>query len=392
MFEPQKIFIGIIDFFAILLPGALFTLLIRDEAARRFFDAGYYYPDGPKGWVIFGFASYLLGHFIFLIGSDLDKVYDLLRKPTYQEQVKRLAEGKRLSFPLFRYLSWVFFTKKDSDSAVTKAVQIKNFYLNPIDASESINAFQWCKARLALEQPEASAAVQRFEADSKFFRSLVILCLLVFVLAPLDLITHADKVPWIAVPVLVLAFWRYIDQRMKATNQAYWYVITLEGKPDSKLRRRTLSVGPSHAGGVVFRSGTSGVEYLLVEAQDGSWELPKGSIKQPESIRQAVVREVREQSGVWARIKSPSPLMRVSLPVDGAIVPVEFYLMESVEGRLDRRFAELEFLYLKFRGRLDESKRRQNKWLGFEAAKAAATHAESKKIFELAQQARSHDY
>ena len=50
MFEPQKIFIGIIDFFAILLPGALLVLLVRDEATKRFFDQGFYYPDGPKGY------------------------------------------------------------------------------------------------------------------------------------------------------------------------------------------------------------------------------------------------------------------------------------------------------------------------------------------------------
>lgn len=185
MFEPQKFFIGIIDFFAILLPGALLVLLVREDA-RSFFYPGYYYPEGPKGWLIFGGASYLLGHFVFLIGSwTLDRVYGLLRQPTYQEQINRLAKGKRLSFLPFRYVSRLFF-KDDADSAVRRAVGIKNFYLHPIEASSSINAFQWSKARLTFNQPEASATVQRFEADSKFFRSLVILCLITRFWRPWD--------------------------------------------------------------------------------------------------------------------------------------------------------------------------------------------------------------
>jgi len=30
-FEPQKFFVGLIDFFSVLLPGALLTYLIKDE-------------------------------------------------------------------------------------------------------------------------------------------------------------------------------------------------------------------------------------------------------------------------------------------------------------------------------------------------------------------------
>jgi hypothetical protein len=34
-FEPQKFFIGLMDFFSILLPGALLTYLLMGEVARR---------------------------------------------------------------------------------------------------------------------------------------------------------------------------------------------------------------------------------------------------------------------------------------------------------------------------------------------------------------------
>jgi hypothetical protein len=33
-FEPQKFYIGVIDFFSIILPGALLTYMIKDSVTR----------------------------------------------------------------------------------------------------------------------------------------------------------------------------------------------------------------------------------------------------------------------------------------------------------------------------------------------------------------------
>jgi len=376
MFEPQKIFIGLIDFFAILLPGALLVFLVRDEAANRVFrpDQHYYYPDGAKGWVIFGFASYLLGHFIFLIGAWLlDKFYDSLRTPTYQKQIERLAAGQQLSCAPFRYASRLFFSK-ETDSAVRKAVKIKEFYLDPIEATSSMNAFQWSKTRLTLAHPEALANVERFEADSKFFRSLVILCLLILlVLYPFGWINESIYVVWITIPVLFLAFWRYVDQRLKSTNHAYRFVIALEATPESKFRKRTVSAGPVHAGGIVFRKKNGAVDYLLVQQKSGNWVLPRGHIKQSEDMKQTAVRAVRAQAGVWASMQKFS--QRALVLVDEAVVPVEFYLMEAVDGRLDEVLARLQDL-----GR---RKRRAN-WFDFNAARNKVSDPE-KEILDAAQ-------
>ena len=35
-FEPQKFFIGLVDFFSIFMPGALLTYLLKDWVAMRF--------------------------------------------------------------------------------------------------------------------------------------------------------------------------------------------------------------------------------------------------------------------------------------------------------------------------------------------------------------------
>jgi hypothetical protein len=69
--EPQKFFIGVVDFFSVLMPGALLSYTLR---YLRVLLLG---PDSlgeAQGWLMFFFSSYLLGHFIFLIGSWLDLI------------------------------------------------------------------------------------------------------------------------------------------------------------------------------------------------------------------------------------------------------------------------------------------------------------------------------
>src|SRR5262245_45199781 len=58
-------------------------------------------------------------------------------------------------------------------AAPHQGLGIKASALAPLPP-ETINAFQWSKARLSKDNPSGFAAVQRFEADSKFFRSFVV--------------------------------------------------------------------------------------------------------------------------------------------------------------------------------------------------------------------------
>ena len=65
MFDPQKFFIGMMDFFSILLPGAVLTYLFSDVAGAPIFKDDPI-PGGAEGWIVFIFSSYLLGHLVFL--------------------------------------------------------------------------------------------------------------------------------------------------------------------------------------------------------------------------------------------------------------------------------------------------------------------------------------
>lgn len=359
--EPQKFFIGVIDFFSVILPGTLITYLIKDAAWKVLF--GGQYPTGTEGWAFFLISSYLLGHFIFLLGSLLldDLVYDPLRNATYKGQIKRLAEGGKLSAICWRWLA-VPLIKDAADAAVRQAVKIKEHYLDPSKASSAINAFQWCKARLTFDHEAAIARVERFEADSKFFRSLVVLLLV--------LIPWASAKDWrVLLPgvvFLILAFWRYVEQRVKATNQAYWYIITLESQRADGYRYKSQS-GPSHAGGVVTRKDSNVLRYLLVQASQSphEWVLPKGHIEAGEAMRETAVREVVEETGVWASVRSD--LKRVSFSANGESVDVQFYLMDALE---ERRRKEP----------------RQHAWLTIDKALAQASHPETLKLLRLAQE------
>jgi hypothetical protein len=61
-YKPEDFFVGVIDFFAVLLPGALMSFVIADFARHHLFGKALPAIQGEaQGWVVFAFSSYLLG-------------------------------------------------------------------------------------------------------------------------------------------------------------------------------------------------------------------------------------------------------------------------------------------------------------------------------------------
>jgi 8-oxo-dGTP pyrophosphatase MutT (NUDIX family) len=361
--------VGLIDFFSILLPGALLTYLLEP----RFFDQQSPELSSGQGWMVFFFCSYLLGHLLFLAGSRLDDiVYDPLRNMTDRSQITRLLNGRSLSPRFPRWLAQFIF-KRRPDAAIDRILTIKEHYLMRIGAADTVNAFQWCKARLVLEHPEALGIVNRFEADSKFFRSFVsVLLIVLFMTVYQRRLRLAEMSIWLILSLLALlmfACWRYMEQRFKATQHTYWTVLTLEGGKEPKAAGCGLLPAfqhpeetsvPTHAGGVVYRSRSQTIEYLLVQAKTDPdlWVLPKGHIGPGEKSRRCAIREVREETGVWGRIKRQQlepnvEATDVALPVRSYTVNkelhrVQYFLMEFIEeGRAEDLQREHRWLPLK---------------------------------------------
>lgn len=204
--EPDKFHIGIIDFFSVILPGAVLTFQLRSLADEGFF--GNHFPSvksDTEGWIVFLVIAYILGHFIFLLGSWLDRIYDVM--------LERLLPRK-------------------NNLPFEEALKIMTRHLDFIGIDKkAINVFQWIKCRLAIAHPTALNHVQRFEADSKFFRSLVVV--LIFLMA-LALMRHNMLMLVVYLVLIGISVWRYGEQRFKSTRQAYWYAITLENQLTDK--------------------------------------------------------------------------------------------------------------------------------------------------------------
>jgi hypothetical protein len=66
--DPQKLFIGLMDFFSILLPGALLTDRLMDEAGPAVLGDRYSKLDGAQAWAAFLYANSLFGHPAFCAG------------------------------------------------------------------------------------------------------------------------------------------------------------------------------------------------------------------------------------------------------------------------------------------------------------------------------------
>jgi hypothetical protein len=290
-FEPQKFFIGLVDFFSIFMPGALLTYLVKDWAAMKFLGSAGYPLNGIEPVIVLFFASYLLGHAAFLLSAVLDEwIYHPIRDLADLGQIKRLANGKDLSPRWQRWLaaSDLLFGWEANDKTVMQAQRIKARALHHLEAEEAVNAFQWCKARLTKDLPEGLLAVQQFEAASKFFRSLfVVLGTLALFYARQGQFFEAG----LCFAGMLPSLWRYIDQRFKATQQAYWFVIMLEAKETKTPSGAPRGDGLSHAGGVVYRK----------QGTERCWSRPAKTDQSGYCLKDTLSREKTHVSQQYAK-------------------------------------------------------------------------------------------
>ncbi|MCC7104984.1 MAG: NUDIX hydrolase [Chloroflexi bacterium] len=99
------------------------------------------------------------------------------------------------------------------------------------------------------------------------------------------------------------------------------------------------------AGGVVLRREEGRLEVALVgKLSPKRWGLPKGGPRQRESLEQAALREVEEETGLQVRLIRPIGEIDYWFRLGGVrhFKTVHFYLMEAVGGDMSRHDHEYD--------------------------------------------------
>lgn len=111
-----------------------------------------------------------------------------------------------------------------------------------------------------------------------------------------------------------------------------------------------FSIQQISSGGVIFRAGAAGIEIALIRKtlKGGKqvWCLPKGWVEPGESLEEAAVREVREETGLDGEIlrKIGETAYQFYSKEDRARIDktVHFYLMNFRGGNTDDHDEEVE--------------------------------------------------
>lgn len=197
MSKPSEFYVGVLDFFAILLPGAIATAILQPKYGDLIIGPLINLPGDEAGpWAVFLVFAYFLGHLIFSLGSLMDPYYEKIRKKFYPDE---------------------------SGDAYPCATQIHDTMLQGNEI-KALNTFQWARSVLISACPAAAEDVLRLEADSKFFRSLFV----VFALAAiLFFISGQSGAGWGALGLAILCTFRYFDRRRKSNAQACIHIVAL---------------------------------------------------------------------------------------------------------------------------------------------------------------------
>jgi 8-oxo-dGTP pyrophosphatase MutT (NUDIX family) len=111
----------------------------------------------------------------------------------------------------------------------------------------------------------------------------------------------------------------------------------------STVRRRTRNEHSSGGAVIAMRDGTAHVA-LIATRNMTRWGLPKGAVTDGETSEAAALREVREETGLEARIVKPLDTIEYFFRAGDTLIQkrVDFYLMEYVAGELEPQLSEVD--------------------------------------------------
>ncbi len=270
--KPSDFFIGLVDFIAVILPGAIlgFLLILLDWPDRVKEVLAERLADPVAGWAAFLTLAYVLGHVLHHLGTFLDApVYDwafctwrrhklgwmtwppswrvwyrALRTGTYPGEARKTP--RKLFDPVgpptdaHRRATW--FAQWQARAEGTRFGETRPPASDPPagdpqpaedrppefkPGDESV--YGWAAAYVRLTDPAAAAELDRAGVDSKFFRSLFFITpFLVWVIH--NRLYAEPTTKWLTVTAVLLgvfSLYRFCDRRWAAAEETYRYFVLL---------------------------------------------------------------------------------------------------------------------------------------------------------------------
>jgi 8-oxo-dGTP pyrophosphatase MutT (NUDIX family) len=139
----------------------------------------------------------------------------------------------------------------------------------------------------------------------------------------------------------------------------------------SASRRKTRNEHSSGGAVIAIRDGKPHVALIATRGRT-RWGLPKGAVSEGETSEAAALREVREETGIEARIVKRLDTIEYFFRVGDTLIhkSVDFYLMQYVAGELEPQLSEVDDV----------------EWVELSAALRRASFDSERKLLEMALQ------
>ena len=122
-------------------------------------------------------------------------------------------------------------------------------------------------------------------------------------------------------------------------------------------------------GAVIWRMSEGRREYLLARHNGGHWSFPKGHVESGESEADTAAREIREETGLTARVDTSFRQMVTYYPKSGVVKDVIFFLASPTGGTEHAQEEEIA----------------QIGWFSFQEARSLVTFATDEEVLLAAE-------
>jgi hypothetical protein len=207
MQKPSDFFVGITEFFSVLMPGAAITFVLLAIGKERLgHDPGLSTFSGANvQYVAFFAVSYVLGHITDMIGAFfLDPLYDST------------------------YVRW---KTRESAADGPHSLESRAEEIARISKPRADRLHQWCRSWIVLKSPAAFTEIEELQAHSKFFRGMVTVAAITaaLLLVP-PFSAHSLILSGLCVAFAFGSFLRYGYLRWKAVQQSYRFFVLLHSE------------------------------------------------------------------------------------------------------------------------------------------------------------------